>query len=191
MRARFASVRTSLRPSRRHRPAVHWRGAGSKCLQQLGRGCGARLHIVLTNVSFTFSFLDKPRSHPVLVRSETRAEAARSCHGHQACLAEVESEYLTPAGRTASCPSCARHHLSLGASGTQKGWHQQLWAYTKNHGITRGEFYGVSNLKAIFKVAYTRPKHRRLGYKEVQPHGAQLLEGIQLFNSLVPFRSPC
>lgn len=34
-----------------------------------------------------------PLSHTFLVNSETHPEAARGCHGHQARVAAVESEY--------------------------------------------------------------------------------------------------
>lgn len=52
------------------------------------------------NISFTFLSLGKPASHPFLVSSETGAEAAHRRHSHQARVAEVESEYRTPVGRT-------------------------------------------------------------------------------------------
>ena len=40
-----------------------------------------------------------------------------------------------------------------------------------------------------FKVAHVRPKYSCFGYK-VLPHGANLVEGIQLLTSQVPFSLP-
>lgn len=58
---------------------------------------------------FSLPCLGKPFSHSFLVNSETRPEAAYGCHGHQACLAEVESEYLTQKVRVGSgCPGASK-----------------------------------------------------------------------------------
>lgn len=145
------------------------------------------------------------RSRPLLANAETHPEAARGRHGHQAHVAEVESE----------CPAqelrAARG--SLGTRGTwvgvlaplrQSRWPRVLVVWkepalpalhvvvTVKGGITTGNvlnsagvFYPLALSKAVFKVASVMLKPSCLGCK-VRPHTASPGEGAQLFGARCP-----